>query len=138
MPATDVTCNAHIGMLGQELADEARREHHHVKEALTHMESLSSKGPKAEFDVAFDALMMDLNKHMHKDEQTDLVLIRDHVALEDRIRQGHKFMNRKKIAPTRPHTTAPETPVLLDEVMGLFMAPVDKFRDLFRDYPEHH
>jgi hypothetical protein len=120
---------------GQILADKARLEHHKVKEQLTRMEALASKGPKAEFDSAFDALMHDLNEHMRTEEETDLVMIKHKCALEDRIHQGHKFMNRKKIAPTRPHTTAPESPALLEEVMGLFMAPVDKFRDLFRDFP---
>jgi hypothetical protein len=117
------------------LADKARSEHHKVKEQLMRMETLASKGPKAEFETAFDALMHELNEHMRTEELTDLVMIRDRCTLEDRIHQGHKFMNRKKIAPTRPHTSAPESPALLEEVMGLFMAPVDKFRDLFRDFP---
>jgi hypothetical protein len=45
------------------------------------------------------------------------------------------FQNRKMIAPTRPHPSAPEKPVLLNEAMGMMMAPIDRFRDLFRDYP---
>ncbi len=67
--------------------------------------------------------------------QVDLPLIRKKVSLEDRISYGQRFYNRKKIAPTRPHPSAPEKPSVLDEAMGFMMAPIDKFRDIFRDFP---
>jgi hypothetical protein len=65
----------------------------------------------------------------------DLPLLRKHVSLTDRIMYGERFYNRKKIAPTRPHPTAPDKPGVLGEAMGLMMAPIDKFRDVFRNFP---
>lgn len=122
-----------LGPTGKALADQSRKDHHHMKEVLQKMESMT-KGPKIAFDKEFDTLFVDLQTHMQMEESDDLKLVRDLVSAEDRVTYGKKFQNRKAIAPTRPHPSAPEKPVLLEEAMGLMLAPLDKFRDLFRQF----
>lgn len=124
-----------FGMEGERLADEARTEHQEIKDMLSVMETMSRNEPRERFNVQFDTLMKMLTDHMYKEESRDLMLIRARCSLDDRISYGQKFMNRKSIAPTRPHPLTPESPVLLEEAMGLLIAPIDKFRDLFRSFP---
>jgi hemerythrin superfamily protein len=123
-----------LGPKGKDLTYKARRDHHNVKELLSQMESMVH-GPKEYFDRKFDSLIADLFQHMKNEEEVDLKLIADSLSLEDRLIYGEKFQNRKKIVPTRPHPLVPERPVILEEAMGLLTAPLDKFRDLFRDFP---
>ena len=124
-----------LGEEGKRLADESREEHHKAKELLSNLEKMT-KGPKEDFDNAFDQLMSDLRDHMDKEERGDLQLIKDRCSVQDRNKYGKKFQFRKKIVPTRPHPMIPEKPVLLEEAMGLMLAPIDKFRDLFRSFPD--
>lgn len=125
-----------FGPEGARLADEARTEHQEIKEMLSVMETMSRDQPRSRFDLQFDSLMNMLSEHMEKEENRDLMLIRARCSLADRISYGEKFMNRKRIAPTRPHPNTPESPVLLEEAMGLLVKPIDMFRDLFRSFPE--
>ncbi len=124
-----------FGTEGKNLADEARTEHQHVKNMMSSMESMSRDGPRERFNMHFDSLMQMLTDHMQKEENRDLPLIKARCSMEDRIHYGQQFMNRKKIAPTRPHPMTPETPVMLEEAMGLLISPIDKFRDMFRSFP---
>ena len=39
--------------------------------------------------------------------------------MDERINYGKMFQNRKKIVPTRPHTSSPEKPAMLEEVLFL-------------------
>jgi hemerythrin superfamily protein len=124
-----------FGSEGKRLVDEARTEHQRIKEMMSSMESMSRDSSKERFNNQFDILMQILGDHMQKAESVDLMLIRSRCSLDDRIHYGQQFMNRKKIAPTRPHPSTPETPVMLEEAMGLLVAPIDKFRDMFRSFP---
>jgi hypothetical protein len=126
-----------VGPAGKVLADEARKDHHRLKEILSKMESMI-KGPKEAFSREFEVLFSDFQQHITTEEREDLKLLCDNVSAEDRLKYGKKFENRKKIAPTRPHPSVPEKPVMLEEAMGLLTAPLDKFRDLFRDFPGEH
>jgi iron-sulfur cluster repair protein YtfE (RIC family) len=61
-----------LGDQGKQLAEEARAEHRKVKEMLSRMESLSSTGPKQEFDSMYATLMDDLLDHMTKKESVSI------------------------------------------------------------------
>jgi len=39
------------------------------------------------------------------------------------------------VAPTQPHAMIPEKPVALEAALGMLMAPLDKFTDMFKDFP---
>jgi hypothetical protein len=78
----------------------------------------------------------DMIKHMDKEESTDLKIFAQEVSMEDRINAGKKFENRKLIVPTRPHTLIPDTYPTLEVILGMLVAPYDKFRDLFTSFPD--
>ena len=126
---------ASFGVEGKRLADEGRTEHQHVKEMMSSMESLSRATVKDHFNGQLDLLWQMLDYHMQKEESVDLVMIRSRCHVDERISYGQQFMNRKRIAPTRPHPLTPETPVMLEEAMALLVSPIDKFRDMFRSFP---
>ncbi len=88
------------------------------------------------FDREWETLMSMLTAHMEKEERVDFNLLKARVSLEDRVSYGKKFANRKMMGPTRPHPSVPESPATLEEAMGMLAAPIDRFRDLFREYPE--
>lgn len=87
----------------------------------------------AEFNAMFDKLFEHLSVHMKHEEEHDIPNFKSRVSLQDRISEGNKFMNRKKIMPTHPHTM-PANPTL-KEALGFLLAPIDKFRDMFAKFP---
>lgn len=90
-------------------------------------------------DVSFmpkmKTMMSNLENHMEHEEKEDLLRFRDSVTEHDRVSYGKSFERRKMIVPTRPHPSAPDKYPTFETLVGLLTAPLDKFRDLFRDYP---
>lgn len=124
---------ASISTKGQQLVDKGREEHHKVKVLLS--EVMKEKDP-AVFDSKMDTIMENLLKHMEQEENEDLLLLADNVTNENLVRAGKAFSMKKKIVPTRPHPAVPEKPVALEAALGLLIAPIDKFRDLFTSFPD--
>jgi hypothetical protein len=75
---------------------------------------------------------------MVKKEKDDLKKLMQDIPLNDRIEAGRKFENRKMIAPSRIHVNTPDDSPTLETLTGLFIAPIDKFKDLFSKFPEQH
>jgi hypothetical protein len=48
---------------------------------------------------------------------------------------GDKFERMKMFVPTRAHPSAPNKPPF-ETLVGLLTMPVDKLRDLFKDFPK--
>jgi hypothetical protein len=119
---------------GQVLADIDIEQQRQIKEDLVKLQSLDYNS--AEFDQNVQVMWTDLINHMEKEENTDLKLCAQDISMEDRINAGKKFENRKLIAPTRPHTLIPDTYPTLETIMGILVAPYDKFKDLFTSFPD--
>jgi hypothetical protein len=119
---------------GQVLADIDIEQHRIIKEDLVRIQSLDVNSPEFEQNVRI--MWEDLIKHMEKEESTDLKIFAQEVSMEERINAGKKFENRKLIAPTRPHTLIPDTYPTLEVIIGMLVAPYDKFRDLFTSFPD--
>lgn len=122
-----------INQQGRQLADKARQDHHKVKELLTDIQSDSNA---KSFRQKMESLMKDLQQHMNEEENEDLVFLRQHCSQEQLQHACTQFNNRKKIAPTRPHTSIPEKPAALEAALGLLIAPIDKMRDMFTSFPD--
>jgi len=60
----------------------------------------------------------------------------EYFTKEERVELGKVFKNRKKIAPTHAHLFIPDKSPILETLASLIVTPVDKFLDLFKDYPE--
>lgn len=123
-----------LSQKGKELADKARKDHHAVKELLY---AASKETNVTLFDEKMNVIMKDLAEHIQNEENEDLVYLSDNVSPKNLSRAGKMFTLKKKIAPTRPHPMIPEKPVALEAALGLLVAPIDKFRDLFSSFPEN-
>jgi hypothetical protein len=120
---------------GNILADQDIEQHRRIKEQLVNIqENVNWDSP--EFDQRVKLLWQTVIDHMDKEENEDLTLLRSQVTMQDRINAGKKFENRKLIAPSRPHINAPDDNPTLEMLVGLLVAPVDKFKDLFVSFPE--
>jgi hemerythrin superfamily protein len=111
----------------EDLVLEALEEHHVVKWLL---EELSSIEPTHErFDAKVTVLKEAVNHHV-EEEETDLFpAFERKVTTEERKALGTALEAAKKLAPTRPHPKAPDTPPgnLLASIPS---ALLDKVRDL--------
>jgi hypothetical protein len=64
-----------------------------------------------------------------KDEEEDLFpQLREHTTPEQLLELGGKIQSAKKLAPTRPHPSTPDTPPL-KKVLGTGAGLVDRIRD---------
>jgi hypothetical protein len=119
---------------GNIMADLDIEQTRRIKEQLVNIQdNVNWESP--EFDLRVKALWSDLQKHMDKEENEDLKVLPLQVPLQDRLNAGKKFENRKLIAPSRPHLHVPDENPTMETIMGLLLAPVDKFKDLFAKFP---
>jgi len=123
------------GATGRAFADQARKEHHAVKERLV---AIQKANEPTVLDEKMEQMMTELRQHMKKEEKEDLPYLEKNLDLKSREKAGRTFAMRKKIVPTRPHTLIPEKPVALEAALGLLVAPVDKLRDMFTPFPKDH
>ena len=113
---------------GRDIWNKAMDEHRKLKvllkeiEKTTEVSSIKSKIKEVE-DV--------LKKHIEYEEKDIFPLFKRHVSEEERISAGNTFLRRKMIVPSRPHPQAPDSSPTLEALVGLFIAPVDKFKDIF-------
>jgi hypothetical protein len=119
---------------GNSLVDNNLEEHRNLKESLVQLEKLDGKSE--EFDIKFRAFFGDLWNHMEREEKDELPLLEKYLTKEERVSLGSKFYNRKMIAPTRPHTSFPDNSPIMETLTGLLAMPLDKFRDLFKSFPD--
>ena len=112
---------------GAPLANHALDEHHEVKEALVDLQRLKPDGE--DFDTVLLALMEDVREHV-AEEEGELFPKLERV-LDDQRRHdlAIALSQAKKLAPTRPHPAAPDTPPG-NIAAGLPMAAIDRAKDL--------
>ncbi|TMR20516.1 hemerythrin domain-containing protein [Nonomuraea turkmeniaca] len=111
---------------GDALADEEIAEHAEAEETMKRLEGLESSD--AEFWPTLEQLMGQIRHHL-RDEENDLFpRLRQACSEAELLELGGKVTRAKKMAPTRPHPAAPDTPPankLLAPGTGL----VDRVRD---------
>jgi hemerythrin superfamily protein len=72
-----------------------------------------------------------LSKHIKFEEEEVIPLIRNNFTEQERVSCGNTFLRRKLIVPTRAHPHVPDSIPTIESLIGLFIAPVDKFKDIF-------
>ncbi|NUR91271.1 MAG: hemerythrin domain-containing protein [Nonomuraea sp.] len=111
---------------GEELVEEEIAEHAGAEETMKRLEALHPS--EAEFWPTLDRLMGEIRHHLAEEENELFPRLRQ-VCSQQRLDElGGKVRRAKKIAPTRPHPSAPDTPPankLLAPGTGL----VDRIRD---------
>ncbi|MEU6219352.1 hemerythrin domain-containing protein [Streptomyces sp. NPDC047022] len=111
---------------GDALADREIQDHAEVERLLKALESCDADHP--EFEVLVRKLIIDVTEHVAEEEQQLFPGLAQVCAPEELKRLGDQIRMAKKVAPTRPHPSAPDTPPankLLAPGAGL----VDRVRD---------
>ena len=69
-----------------------------------------------------------LRHHADDEESEQFPLLRAHISHDDLVRMGEKVQTAKKLAPTRPHPSAPHSE-LFHKTVGAGVGLIDRLRD---------
>ena len=111
---------------GDKIADHEIEEHAEAEEVMKQLEGLKPEEPK--FEELLNKLMQDVRHHIEEEEGDLLPKLRAACSPEELAELGEKIQRAKKIAPTRPHPSAPSKPPA-----NLILAPGTAFIDKIRD-----
>ena len=118
---------------GDALVDEEIEEHSEAEEQLKRWEKMA--GDDAEFITTYQQIKAGLLHHIDEEEEPKLFPELQCALSEERqLDLGKKISQAKKVAPTRPHPSAPDEPPM-DKVMGAPMGIVDRIRDKMSGRP---
>jgi len=107
-------------------AERAKQEHAEAELTMKRLESL--RPGDAAFDAELAVLMREIRQHVAEEENEMFPRMRGIFSHEELLEMGAKVQRVKKIAPTRPHPSAPDEPPgdkLLGPITGMF----DRMRD---------
>ena len=108
---------------------EAMEEHHIVKWLLSELDGMS---PKAErFEAKVTVLMENVRHHVKDEEEELFPKVQKKLGKVVLETLGRALLAAKKVAPTRPHPRAPDTPPG-NVVAGIPAAMLDKAKDYVR------
>jgi len=119
---------------GEKFFQDCVKDQHTIKEHLYDAQNMDASS--SEYRSKIDETMKILFKHIDEEENEILPALRKNVPEDQLITSGIQFLRRKFIAPTKPHTMIPEDPPTLNGILGLLIAPIDKFKELFTSYPD--
>jgi hypothetical protein len=111
---------------GDEIADHEIAEHAEAEEDMKKLEGVDPTDAK--FDQLTAKLIADVRHHIEEEETNLLPKLQQACAQHDLQELGAKVLRAKKIAPTRPHPSAPDKPpanLILAPGVGL----IDRLRD---------
>lgn len=111
---------------GDEVADHEIQEHAEAEETMKRLEQCQPDDK--DFEPQLTDLMSEIRHHVEEEESSLLPQIRANCENDELIKLGEQFDKAKKVAPTRPHPSAPDTPpanLILDPGAGI----IDKVRD---------
>jgi hemerythrin-like domain-containing protein len=111
---------------GDEIADHEISEHAEAEEDMKELEGVDPTDPR--FDQLTAKLIADVRHHIEEEETNLLPQLQQACSQHDLQELGAKVLRAKKIAPTRPHPSAPDKPPA-----NLILAPgaglIDRLRD---------
>jgi hemerythrin superfamily protein len=111
---------------GDEIADHEIAEHVEAEEAMKALENTDADDPK--FNQLVRQLIDDVTHHLEEEESDLLPKLRAACDTEDLLELGRKFEQSKKMAPTRPHPSAPHKPPA-NKILGRGMGLIDRMRN---------
>jgi len=119
---------------GKALADEARKEHDQVKADL-YLVDLHKVKDCEDYDKVIAKVAEELRVHIEKEEREDLPALMNSLPAGEAERMASSFERTKYLVPTHPHTAAPSTGGIGEQLMGLLVKPMDTIRDVLRTFP---
>lgn len=111
---------------GDALADKEIKDHNKVEEALKTLEKMDTEDPG--FVHTFRQMSNEVRAHIKEEEEDLFPQLREHTTPDQLRELGNKIQSAKKMAPTRPHPSTPDTPPL-NKVLGAGAGLVDRVRD---------
>lgn len=112
---------------GDSLVDEELEEHAEVEQLLKRWEGMDGDDP--EFMTLFSRIRQDLLHHIDEEEEPTLFpKLQSTLSAEEQHELGQKIEKAKKLAPTRPHPSAPDQPPG-DKILGVPTGIIDRIRD---------
>lgn len=113
---------------GDELIDEELEEHAEAEKLLKQWEGLPGNDP--EFMTVYRKIKEGLLHHIDEEEEPKLFPeMRQALSREEQEQLGQRITTAKKLAPTRPHPSAPDEPPM-NMVVGVPTGIIDRIRDL--------
>jgi hemerythrin superfamily protein len=111
---------------GDKIADHELDEHAEAEKIMKAIEETQKED--AEFDKLVTQLIKDVRHHIEDEESDLLPKLRDACDAEELGQLGEQFDKAKKMAPTRPHPSAPDKPPA-NKILGPGMGLIDRMRD---------
>jgi hemerythrin superfamily protein len=111
---------------GDKLADHELQEHAEAERVMKSLEETGAEDPK--FDELTRKLIDAIRHHVDDEEQDLLPKMRDACDSEELRELGENFEKSKKLAPTRPHPSAPDRPPA-NKILGPGIGLIDRIRD---------
>lgn len=111
---------------GDHIADEEIREHAGAERTMKEIEGVDATD--ARFDELLGSLMAEIRHHIAEEENMLFPRLREACSSERLMELGRKVEMAKKMAPTRPHPSAPDTPPW-DKLLGPGVGLIDRVRD---------
>ena len=118
---------------GEKLADtvlESLEEHHIVKWVLSELDGM--KPDDERFEAKVKVLTENVRHHIEEEQEEMFPKVQKLIDQDMLEELGERMAKAKKLAPTRPHPRAPDTPPG-NLVAGTMAAVMDKSKDLLRD-----
>lgn len=111
----------------EDLVLESLEEHHLVKVTLSELQSMSPSNER--YDAKVTVLKEAIEHHVEEEESDLFPALRKKLDKKTLENLGAALASAKRLAPTRPHPNAPDTPPG-NVIAGLPAALLDRVRDL--------
>lgn len=111
---------------GEEEVAHDKEEHDELVKIMKRMEDADSSS--AEFMSLVREFEAKLRHHATDEETDQFPSLRAHIPADELVELGQKVETAKKLAPTRPHPTAPHSE-LFHKTVGAGVGMVDRLRD---------
>lgn len=111
---------------GTEDVEHDKKEHDELVSALKELEKLDAEDPRFLPQVSEVEKLLD--HHIHDEEDEQFPKLRQHLSQDKLNEMGEKVQKAKKLAPTRPHPSAPHSE-LFHKTVGAGVGLTDRLRD---------
>ena len=111
---------------GEQAVDHDIEEHKQLETIMKELESADADGEG--FLVLIDELAAVLRDHIQDEEQEHFPRLRTEIPRDERVEIAGKVERAKKVTPTRPHPSAPNSE-LFHKMVGPGVGMIDRLRD---------
>ena len=111
---------------GEKSVEHDKREHQEIVEVMKQIEGVDANEPA--FMERVRELHSLLRHHAKEEESRQFPELRAHIPADKLVDMGRKVETAKKLAPTRPHPSAPHSE-LFHKTIGPGVGMIDRLRD---------